>query len=594
MDPPTIKGLARLLSQSLKNGAIYPFCTSADIVNLQSGSVRTMKDIFKKANLTRFVNQPLEMINMQKMQKIIEDTSPECFARFIAFNIFGDRISTDIDIVLKVDNLDRPLLSSEVSRLHYELQELGYDVNRGLDINKVFIDSNGFIKFSKGGNETINMLIFTYGLHTQAYPLIFTEKVELDIYQKVHSMCTFIANKLETLTSSSDYEILRVEKRTVYTFGGLERIDFAMKCMDYFANNIGGYRDYDVWKSLTLKYLQLILFDKATCDCFETNRSYYQKLDIVELYRLYNLDTNPNIDVNMLESLLTRKPFETVEEETRFKKIIEQLHIQVKKIINDNLPRLEWTIQKIQHTQFNEMVSSCNTISQSLFSEWMSSPINVSDAFCDTWFSDYGDGNLAINDKFIEKNENLMCLDSHQNVKEHVINVEQRSDEWKKLIKFYSCGNNTGISEIASSNQSDILKGRSNLIMGCIGETIIAKYFDESKLVQIGKMFEKCTIGLLVETVGQEGSNGSCPDQLFVSDKEIIPAEFKTINGRPSENRGYCREFSLAKKQLTRCANILNICEERVCTRGIMVFLWIYQDDGEWIYEMRGGLVHNL
>lgn len=576
MNAPTIKGLAKLLALSMQNGHEYVFCTSANIADLQSGSIRAMKNIFKQANLQ------INSHDMLAMQTIIEKASPELFTKFLGWNVFGDRSSRDIDLILHVDNLHRPLLSSEVSRLHSELAEMEYDITRGLDINKIYIDSNGFIQFSKGCNETINMVICTYEFHVQKYPLIFTEFVELDIYKKVHSLCTFIANKLELLTTPEIYKILREEKKTIYTSGGLERIDFAIKCMDFF-NYVS--HDRDTWKSLIMKYLQLILFEQASSECTNTRKSYYQKLGLLKLYKECQTDIDVNINFDIISGLLTRCTFEPDKIEP-FEKTIKCLHIKVTQIISENIPRIKWNIQTID--VFNK---DTTPLSKSLFSSWILSPVALSDAFCNKWLDDYGE-NVAINDKFIEPNENITYLNLHPKVMANVIDVQQKSIEWKELIKFYSCGNNTGVVDINSCNPVDILKARSNLVMGCIGETLIAKYFNPSKCIDnFADIFESCTIGMIVEHVDTKGSRGACPDRLFVSNAEIIPAEFKTINGHPSENKGYCRAFSLAKKQLIRCAHILNMCEYGVCTRGIMVFLWIYEENGKWIYEMHSGII---
>ena len=328
MDAPTIKGLARLLALSMQSGCEYSFCTSADITNLQLGSVRTMKNIFKRANLQ------INPQDMATMQVVIEKSSPELFTKFLSWNVFGDRTSRDIDLILYVDNLRRPLLSAEVSRLYAELTEMKYDITRGLDINKVYVDPNESIQFSKGGNETVNMVICTFEFHAQKYPLIFTEYVELDIYKKVHSVCTFIANKLELLTTPEVYKILRNEKKTIYTSGGLERIDFAIKCMDFF--NYTSH-DCDTWKSLIMKYLQLILFEKATS--VDTRKNYYQKLGLLELYKECHADIDVNINFDIIGRLLMRQPFAPDKIES-FKKTIQCLHTRVIYVIAKNIPRL--------------------------------------------------------------------------------------------------------------------------------------------------------------------------------------------------------------------------------------------------------------
>ena len=565
------RALANLLAESLQNGGSYTFCRVEDVGNLRAWSISSIKKLCKNAGIT-----------LRDVQACIEQVSPSLFATFSAWFVFGDPSSTDIDCILHVNSLNKPLLSSEMARLALELAEAGYDVTKGLDVNKVWIDPNGFIQFSKGGNETINMVMCTYGFHVQKYPLIFTEYVEVDIYQKVHALCTFIVNKLEELVTSATYAQLREEKRTVYTGGGLERIDFAIKCMDYFDYSVT--RNCDTWKSLIVKYLQLIFFDKAMCECIDTRKRYYQKLGLLDMY----VDIHGSDNGDTLKALLTRVPLSTPEQVELFQKSVHYLHSNVRKIVRENLPRLDWNIQNIHAFDRNPA-----PLSQSLLSEWVAGPVEVSDAFCDVWFRDYGEGSVSINDKFIEPNENIVCLDSYPSIRAHVIDVPQKSSEWKDLIKFYSCGNNTGVSPIDCSDTYDILKARSNLVMGCIGETLITRYFDPSRCIDhFSARFTNCTVGLIVECVGERDSVGSCPDKLFVSSAEIIPAEFKTINGRPSENRGYCRSFTLAKRQITRCAGILNMCEPGICVRGLIVFLWIYKDSGKWIFEMRGGIVH--
>jgi hypothetical protein len=560
------RSLARLLIESIQAGGNYLFCGPDDITDLRACPVRAIKRLCRSADIT-----------LADIHTLVEQESPSLFATFSAWFVFGDACSTDIDCILQVSSLHKPLLSSETARLSIELRESGYDVTRGLDINKVWIDPNGFIQFSKGGNETINMVMCTYDFHAQKYPLIFTEYIDLDMHQKSYALCTFITNKLEELTTSVTYAQLRDEKRTVYTTGGLERIDFAIKCMDYFDYSVD--RSYDAWKSLIMKYLQLILF--ASSECAETRALYYQKMGLVELYALvYGRD-----DIDILKALLTRTAF-TPDRVELFRTTVHRLHTHVKRIVHENLPRLDWNIQTI------DTFDKDTVLSRPLFLSWTEDPIVVSDTFCDTWFNEYGEGNVTINDKFIEPNENIGCLDQHPRVRANVIDVPQKSSEWKELIKFYSCGNNTGVSPIDCTGPRDILRARSNLVMGCIGETLIAEYFDPSRCIEnFSGRFTSCEVGLIVESVGERDSVGSCPDRLFVSSTEIIPAEFKTINGRPSENKGYCRSFTLAQRQIRRCAGILNSCEQGICVRGLMVFLWIYKDAGRWVFEMRGGIV---
>jgi len=147
-------------------------------------------------------------------------------------------------------------------------------------------------------------------------------------------VCTFIANKLELLTTPEVYKILRNEKKTIYTSGGLERIDFAIKCMDFF--NYTSH-DCDTWKSLIMKYLQLILFEKATS--VDTRKNYYQKLGLLELYKECHADIDVNINFDIIGRLLMRQPFAPDKIES-FKKTIQCLHTRVIYVIAKNIPRL--------------------------------------------------------------------------------------------------------------------------------------------------------------------------------------------------------------------------------------------------------------
>jgi hypothetical protein len=591
MEGITVKGLARLLIQSLNNGGNYDWCNVSDIPNLQKKPVSTIGNIMKKAGLKKHLEE-----DKKKMCIIIESISPECFTNYESFNIFGCETSRDIDICILTRDLTKPLLTSEKERFYSELKQTGYDIERDIDINLVQIDKNGFVNFSKGGNEAINIIFYTYDLHTQKYPIIFSKEIELDILPKIQSFSKFIMDRLESLTTTN-YNKLRDEKKNIYNKGGIERIDFVIKCFEFFdLDPFSGKFDYDVWKSITLKFLQLILFNDVyfnKCDSDSDSdskikkKNYYRKMGILELY--YNYSKNKD-EIDVIKSLFTRIPL-TIENTPIFKKFVEFMHIKFNEIAYENTPSLKWNIQ---YYQYNQSDKNPTPLSDELFNEWYKNPIMLSSDFIKIWFDNYGDGNITIDDKFIKEN-NLIFLDLIPKIKKNVITHNQKTSEWKELLKYYCCGNNTGVKVIESDDPNIIIKERANLIMGCIGEEIISNNYDFSTLIPIHSDFESCTIGMIVEKIGIEQSIGSCPDQLFISksSNEIIPAEFKTIEGRPSTNKSYIRSFSLAKKQIKRCANILNTCDNGICKRGIIVFLWIYYDEQQscLVYEMNGGIL---
>ena len=380
------------------------------------------------------------------------------------------------------------------------------------------------------------------------------------------------------------------KKKTIYNYGIVERSIFAMKCMNLF--DYVNY-DHDVWKSVIFKYLQLIMFELANSHDNETKRMFYTKFGIIELFKKYITDTysDSDIDINMnmniIECLLTRKQI-SIEQIPIFEKTIESLHSIIKKIIEENVQPIKWNIQKFTKFDINP-----TQLSDELFLEWSMTPINLSDKFCEIWFNDFGHGNITINDKFIEDNQNIEVVEKYfPKLHSNIINVMQKTDEWKRLLKFYSCGNNTGVVVLDCNDPVEIIKKRYNLIMGCIGELIISKYYDFSNVV--GNDFIRSTIGMIVEKLDVEGAEGCCPDQLFVNDKEIIPTEFKTIEGKPTENRGFIRSFNLASKQIKKCGQLLNKCVgDIICKRGIIVLLWIYYDDQQqkMMYEMHGSVI---
>ena len=113
--------------------------------------------------------------------------------------------------------------------------------------------------------------------------------------------------------------------------------------------------------------------------------------------------------------------------------------------------------------------------------------------------------------------------------------INQRSNEWLELIKFYCCGNSTGIIPFTQGNY---VKHYYNLIRGCIIELFIIHNLDFTSLLNVP--VKKITVGLIVEKKGIKNSHGCAPDLLLITqEQEIIPVEIKSLIGKPLKNADY-------------------------------------------------------
>ena len=113
-------------------------------------------------------------------------------------------------------------------------------------------------------------------------------------------------------------------------------------------------------------------------------------------------------------------------------------------------------------------------------------------------------------------------------VKNHAIIADQRSNEWLDALKFYKCGNNTGVIPCPDDNW---VSHYYNLIRGSIVELIVMKTVDLSSFFPHQKI-SKINLGLLVKEKGIEGSPGCAPDLLLALEgtDEIIAGEIKCNN----------------------------------------------------------------
>jgi hypothetical protein len=543
--------------------------------NLESYTKKTVKYILSCNNMS-----------LNDLYYYFEDNFPEDFSTYESFNVFGDTKSIDIDLILSVDHLEKPLLSSEQNRLEIELNTLGYNMEKPIDYNLVIFEDGNVKNCKKGGSEIQNILYYTYKAHPQKYLPLVNKIVKVNIHNKAMSINKFIMNYLNAFVFY-DYKVLSKKKAVAYSKGGLELVKFTISMWDNFIlNSNDPHFSRDVWKSLTVKYIQLLaLYTNVYYELDKKKRVlYYSKDGMYKLVPLIlkklNVKVN-KIDLICIKQLLFRENCNNFNIMKIFHdKFADIIITTYPKFINPNINILN----KIKNT---------TTISNELFDLYLKSPIQVNENFSKLWVKLYGQN---IQQAFIEKCTNTDLLIKKFPELINKIHLEpQCSDKWKYFLDYYSCGKNTGITELLDTDLSlwQIIQKRSNLIMGMIGESIC---FGNINLIPEYKDYDLITIGLLVKEKFIRNSKGCAPDGLLVSknNKIIMPIEIKTIASKPTDNSIFRREYILGTKQLGNACDILNHNNIIIADSGLLIILWIYKDDNEWKFEMYSEIINTL
>lgn len=119
-----------------------------------------------------------------------------------SFVIIGCPTSIDINIVCIIENSDMYSIPElEIDRLKSELVELGYNLERKLDIRIVVIENNAV---SNDTNETTNTIISTYQYHRQKYPMPDLIWQSVDIIDKCQRIANFLLDNDSDLLSTDD------------------------------------------------------------------------------------------------------------------------------------------------------------------------------------------------------------------------------------------------------------------------------------------------------------------------------------------------------------------------------------------------------
>ncbi len=540
------------------------------IDNLKKLTKRTIKYIAKVNNMSP-----------EKLYFYFEKNSPEYFSIYQSFNVFGDNVSRDIDILLSVENPCNPLLSSEYHRLIGDLKELGYNIKKDIDYNLVKIKDGLIQDLQKGGSETQNILYYTYHLHKQKYDMMINKTVKEKIHYKAMSINKFILNYLQYFVK--DYDKIRLEKSKAYKDGGIKLVKFTTSLWDKFVLDTSfNEKSEDVWKSLTVKYIQLLaLYTGVYDELSETQKIfYYTKYGMIRIALLviYALELNiANYDLIDIENLLFRRKCNNFE-------LIKIFHQKFSEIIVETYPKFSNNLNTKILNQFDR-----NTLPTIKLQElYFKNPIFLNTEFCKLWANKY---NINLHDPFISPSNNVSLIKEYfPNIYQRIHLEAQGTQSWKKLLNFYNCGSNTGIIPLSPSFEEwEIIQKRSNLIMGLVGENICLNNinYQNYKLVRLG---------LVVKEKNKINSDGCAPDGLLVSfkKKEIIPIEIKTISSEPNDGNIFKREFFLATKQLRTATEILNYNNNIISKKGMLIILWIYQKNNKWIYQIDTDIIDTL
>jgi hypothetical protein len=342
--------------------------------------------------------------------------------------------------------------------------------------------------------------------------------VNVPVIDKLKSITKFIFDYIEYVCI--DYKSFREIKKKIYSEGIESMMKYSHNLLELIEYT-NEKKSQDFFKSITMKIIQLILL--------QDNLYYYTKNELIDQFENYNFNKEN------IRYFLTRGKKGIFDYETFIK--LYNIYIDS---INNYFDSIELKI--IKYDDFN----NTTILSDSLFNEFIKSPNNCTKIFEEEYKLKYNINDC--NNLFLIKitPENLIDLPNDL-IKKHFIQIEQRSEEWIKLIKFYKCGNNGA--EIKQN-----MEGIYNLLRGSITESIILEKFNPESIDLYG--WTKVSVGLLVEEKDKEGCIGCAPDLLLVKDNMIIPVEIKTITNN-NHNNNYYSKLDLAKKQLNTIENIL-------------------------------------
>ena len=542
----------------------YFSCQKLDNENIEQTIIRLLKKNGKLAEKRLFELLPHDLAQTfsqaaeEKKIQIIEETM-----EFKSFNVFGCPTSTDIDIVClmpsREDVFKKTISVHALEQLKATLSSRYDIVNRSLDINLVHVDKNGnYVVSSVGGRFIQNIVYYTWSLHHQFFPCIFSGPIEFGVVDTIdHLTATakFMLDHMKILIGKEDYKTERENRRTIYA-GGYTRLKFVAP---YIAKIKLPYDTTHKWqnamKSLTMKLIQSILISSSSC-------MVYTKPEMVKQIDILFPGTQ-----RIAQQLLTRiKP-----EADQLHSFLEILSREFAHVIQESSEELIW--HEHQQSLYEYPVASLSTATVKLF---LDSPLTPSCQFIDALKSI---GTTSLNEMFTVKYSDTLSIP--ESIRDKCLFLDPRSTEW---LKFHS----TYAAVSTDRKDSSFHEDNFNLVRGSILESLVTSQIDYNVLQwteenkDAAHFFKNLTVGFLT-------ANGvSCaPDILLVDKNMIIPVEIKCIPTRFIDNQDLRRAVKMAKTQLRTCLNIMN-CG----TRAIITIVNVYEENSSPKIEVRSAIFH--
>ena len=593
---PITKGFANKLAsflkdeESYKEWAQFSQLVESIITNPRNIIMRGITDATTDADICEKLIELLNSSPIKTLKNIISVIGdiqiPEydLYTQFyISCVVIGCPGSTDIDVVVFVtkenikDGKPLDLSPTLLITLMTELRDAGYSIESidDLDINVLCVNESGHIIANmKGGAEIANIINTTHQHHTQKYPIPYLQRIEVSIFDKLRAISKFILDNLKNLTI--DYEKIRSSKQEAYQNGTDSMIQFTVS-EDFLGNldlvNINNTKDWkDLWKSLTMKFCQLILL-------VDDQYEYTKEQLAIKTGKLFS--ENENLTDELLWFLFRgskgRIDIDNTEYTIRF------LHQQYCVIVANHFASIKPTYMTItKATLLKTIVEQGLPFPEDLLKAFFESPNVPTSTFEKLWdefvllYKEvYNVSSFSLNKLFqtpissLGDRLKLFTLLGKTNYEQFVW-IAQRSDEWFALRKLYPGGTDLG-------NIGETLQAIYNLIRGSITEIIIQELFSPSVIGLKNEYYSWLDTGLI------HNAKKSCaPDGLLISSKELIPVEIKSLHSSV-KNSDYYRGIELATKQCNSVRTILK--RPDIITHYLIILSW-YTPDGSLELEL--------
>jgi hypothetical protein len=513
------------------------------------------------------------------------------------WNIFGcPKTGRDYDVIVKVTDAQLPLLPGEMDNFEAVFREaydeplypifhflykflerllqvfLGIYNEKELDVCCIS-NKDGTYQTDHGGQETINICYHSYDWHPQKHSPFFEEPelVPMSVSDKLNTLSKFIMDKAETMLGKELYMTVRKEKQSAYNTGET-RYQFTFKMWDMFNMNpaVEGWNS-SIWKSIVMKLVQTYLVSK--CPDYHKNPYPYDKEMLATKFGEYF----PKWKDATTDILLYRYN----ESVPGFKEFLKGVFIELYTEYYPHLSEINYRVP---------LNVNPTTLPDNIFREFIKSPKSMSDEFYELWNTEFGSDDCGIDGKFMDECINIEMFDAYPTLAMRILKMAQRSPEWQEAYHhMYKTGRSGGIRNIPNeATHKEKLSLLYNLIMGCVGETMVMSVVSEF-LTHILDDCEIATVGMIVE--GDVGSRAFCPDAVgrLKETGELFPIEFKTIysDAGPCNNNIWLRERNLAEKQLNGAVNVINVDSAGpITTFGMLFTMFIYPTDDGIKYDV--------